>query len=280
MTIRVFDDRRCALGESPVWHPVLNTLFWVDILQNTLLWRGGLGAGEHRFERPVAALACTAEGLLAADSQSLFLFDPRTRARSHVAALEPDIPDNRANDGRSDPWGGFWIGTMGVEAQGPCGAIYRWRDGELRQLVPGITIPNALCFDAARHRAYFTDTLTHQIMRLDCDADGWPTGPTTVHCDLSAEGLLVDGAVTDRAGMIRAACWDAGAVIRVSPDGDLVDRLHLPTLRPTCVAFGGHDLTDLYVTSAAFGLDEDLGAGATYLYADKVGGPHTPLLKV
>ncbi|WP_169829158.1 SMP-30/gluconolactonase/LRE family protein [Tsuneonella mangrovi] len=273
----IFDQRRCELGESPLWHPELQTLFWVDILRNAVLWNGQVGIGEAIFERPVSALAHANRGdFVMADDAGLFLWSHISQDTSPIVALEADVTSNRANDGRADPWGGFWIGTMDREANGPTGAIYRWFKGDLRRIVDAITIPNGLCFDRARNRAYFTDTPTHRIFRVDCDDSGWPISVPRIHIDLGPESLLVDGAVIDRLGNIRAACWDASVVIAVSPDGELVGRRIMPTQRPTSVVFGSNKEKELFVTTAAIDLQNDLSAGMTLHCKDKIGGFSEP----
>jgi len=134
----VFDDRRCELGEGPLWHPGRKQLFWFDILGKRLLTRTDDGARDWQFSELVSAAGWVDdENLLIASETALFRFDLDSGARSEVCALEADQPNTRSNDGRADPQGGFWIGTMGKTAEPGAGAIYRWFRGELRRLFPG-----------------------------------------------------------------------------------------------------------------------------------------------
>ncbi|MGT2516730.1 SMP-30/gluconolactonase/LRE family protein (plasmid) [Sphingomonas panni] len=257
--MQVYDDTRCQLGESPLWHPQRDELLWVDILDQRLFASNGNDQRSWRFERPVSAIAWVdCERLIAADSNELFVFDLARASRKSICGLEADNVSTRSNDGRADPWGGFWVGTMGLQAEVGAGAIYRWYGGELRQIARGLTVPNATCFDEDRRRAYFADTVTHRLMTVSVDEDGWPTTQPEVFLDTSDEGLLMDGAITDRAGNIHIACWDASKLITVSPEAEIAAELFVPVQRPTCPAFGGPDAARLYLTSAAVDLDGEL----------------------
>jgi len=251
----VFDARACRLGEGALWHPLRQQLFWCDILGQKLLSRTGNDALEWRFEAPVSAAGWTDhDGLLVATATGLWQFNIKTGAQHLVIELESDDPSTRSNDGRADPWGGFWIGTMGLAAEPKAGAIYRYFRGNLTKLFEGLTIPNAISFSPKRRLACFTDTATRQVMRVPLDAEGWPAAEPEVFLDLSAENLNPDGAVFDTEDRLWIAMWGAGCVQAYAPDGKMAARLPVAATQPTCPAFGGADLGTLFVTSAQDGL--------------------------
>lgn len=259
----IIDDHPCALGEGPLWHPERNALFWFDILGKTLHCKGD--ARSHwRFDEYVSAAGWVdRDTLLLASATGLWRFDIASGTRDLLAPLEGDKPDTRSNDGRADPQGGFWIGTMGVNAEPEAGAIYRYYRGELRQLFDDITISNAICFAPDGQAAYFCDTVTRQIQKVALDAGGWPKGAPEVFVDLRRDALNPDGAVVDAQGNLWNAQWGAGRVACYAPDGALVRTVAVPATQTTCPAFGGADLSTLFVTSAADGL-EDAKAGMTF----------------
>ena len=85
------------------------------------------------------------------------------------------MPHTRSNDGRADPWGGFWIGTMGLKAEKEAGSIYRFYQGQLNRLHQELTIPNSICFSPDRKFVYFADTRQEKILEQDLDQiHGWP----------------------------------------------------------------------------------------------------------
>lgn len=264
MNAQVFDNRACALGEGPLWHPVRQQLYWFDILGMRLMTQYA-GKPQHwQFDEHVSAAGWVDETtLLIASETMLFTFDLVTGDKAKVIALEADQPLTRSNDGRADPWGGFWIGTMGKQAEPGLGGIYRYFKGTLRRLYAPITISNAICFSPDKRFAYFTDTTTRQVMRQTLDPEGWPAGSAQVHIDLSTDKLNPDGAVVDRDGCLWIAQWGAGRVARYDAEGNFMSAVDFPARQMTCPAFGGPDLGMLFATSAAVGVT-DPNAGQTF----------------
>ena len=268
----ILDSRACELGEGAFWHPLRRQVFWFDILGKKL---HSVEDGQPRtwtfVEMVSAAGWVSRDVLLIAGERDLFLFDLETEEIETVAELEADDPGTRSNDGRTDRQGGFWIGTMGKRGGDDPGrgSIWRWYRGELRRLYPGLTIPNSICFSPDGRFAHFADTLTHRIQRVALDADGWPVGAPEVFIDLSAEGILPDGAVVDAAGNLWNAQWGAGRVACYGPDGRFLKAVPMGASQTSCPAFGGEGLATLFCTTAREGMDAaalaaDPDAGKTF----------------
>jgi len=259
VSVAVFDDRACLLGEGPLWHPARKQLFWFDIMGRRLLSRGPEGAAlSWSFDRHASAAGwCDDDTLLIATETDLIRFDLATGQEVRLVPLESDNPLTRSNDGRADPQGGFWIGTMGKRAEARAGALYRYHKGVLRQLRADITIPNAICFAPDGSLAHFADTALRIVWRVPLDAEGWPAGEWSVWLDHRESGIDPDGAVIDAQGRFWCAEWGAGRVACHDGAADLVDEIALPVPQPTCPAFGGPDLRTLFVTTARQGLPQD-----------------------
>ena len=253
-----FDTTLCELGEGPLWHPERQELFWFDITGRRLYARGADDLRQWELpEMHSAAAWIDQERLLIASETGLWTFELETGSRALLTPLEAENAVTRSNDGRCDPWGGFWIGTMGKSAETGAGAIYRFAQGELRQLFPDISIPNAICFDAERGCAYFTDTPTGLLWRVAVDGEGWPTGAPDVLADVRDLGLNLDGAVVLADGRIAVACWGDSAVHVLTPEGEFQGRFPMPAPHVTCPAMGGADFTRMFCTSATEGLSAD-----------------------
>ncbi|MEO1025405.1 MAG: SMP-30/gluconolactonase/LRE family protein [Pseudomonadota bacterium] len=248
----VFDATRCALGEGPLWHPEREQLFWFDILNHRLLTQENGKTRIVQFDEHVSAAGWVSDTeLLIASESRLLLFDLEREKAEDVEGLEPDNALTRSNDGRADPWGGFWIGTMAKDQADHAGAIYRYYNGRLTKLHHRLSIPNAICFSPDRKFAYFTDTPTQMVKRQRLESDrGWPDGEAEVWLDLSADDVFPDGAVVDAKGVFWNAQWGAGRVAAYSPDAKLVDVISFNAANTTCPAFGGTDLSTLFCTSA------------------------------
>lgn len=250
----IYDKRVCSLGEGPLWHPGRNQLFWFDILGRKLLASGR----KWQFENHVSAAGWVDERiLLIASDKALLRFDIETGKHEAICPLEAENKITRSNDGRADPWGGFWISTMGINAEADAGAIYRYYRGELTRLYAPISIANAICFSPDRQFAYFADTSTQKIMRQKLEQkDGWPMGEPELWLDLGNSKWFPDGAVVDLEGNLWNAQWGGFRVACYSPEGEFIRAISLEAAQTTCPAFGGNGLGDMFCTSAAIGLSQ------------------------
>lgn len=211
MSAAVFDPRICALGEGAFWHPERAQPFWFDILGRRLMSQLDGAPLEWQFDEMVSAAGwIDRDHLLIASQTALLRFDLRTGGQKKLIALEADKPGNRSNDGRADPRGGFWIGTMSRRAEAGKGAIYRYLDGELRLLRGNMSIPNAICFSPDGRLAYFADTAAQTVWSQDLDPQGWPCAEARVFLDLAGTDQFPDGAVTDDQGRFWNARWGSG----------------------------------------------------------------------
>ncbi|MFX4226711.1 MAG: SMP-30/gluconolactonase/LRE family protein [Porticoccaceae bacterium] len=272
MTVNIFNETQCELGECPLWHPLRNELFWVDIVGKTLYSCDDVITRSWKFSEQISATGWVDEyRLLVASETALLLFNIETGKSAILQPLEADNSTTRSNDGRADPWGGFWIGTMGKKAEPEAGSIYRYYQGELRLLYPRITTPNAICFSPDKQFAYFADTAQSKIWRQHLGKeDGWPQDDPKVFIDLSASGIKPDGAVCDSEGYLWNAQYGASRLARYSPDGVLVQEIALPTENITCPAFGSSGRNSLFITSALEGLAKEqvkkqIHAGKTFV---------------
>lgn len=253
-------DVRNQLGEGTLWHPILQRLFWLDIHNQTIYWSSQNEAqvGHLDLRRTVSVAAwIDSERLLLAADDGLYSFSIRSGAMTLMASLEGDIATNRSNDGRCDPWGRFWIGTMDREAKPHRGAIYIFSDGKQPfRIRDKLTIPNSIAFSPDCRRGYYADTEQQTIFALDLDPESGAIVGESVFATTSGTEYLPDGSVVDAEGCLWNAQWDGWRVVRYGPDGKIRQTVEFPVQRPTCPAFGGPDMKTLYVASARTGLAE------------------------
>ncbi|KFE34940.1 SMP-30/gluconolactonase/LRE family protein [Thioclava atlantica] len=272
MSAEIFDDRRCLLGEGPLWHPERGQLFWFDILGAKMLSRDGEGPRVWEIgEMASAAGWVDAQTLVISTETGLRRFDIATGAHEPLVRIEDRNTVTRSNDGRADPMGGFWVSTMGKALERGAGSIYRYFEGVVEPLFRDITVPNAICFTPDGRRAYFADTPTSRILTVALDAQGWPAEAPEIFVDLKEEGLKPDGAVLDIEGGLWNAQWSAGRVARYDREGRFDRAIAVPGRFSTCPAFGGPDLESLFVTSAQEG-ESDPAQGCTFRVEAGVAG--------
>ncbi len=258
MKVSVHDTTRCLLGEGPLWHPERQQFLWCDILARRVLCREGDRLRDWSFDRFVSCMGWVdRERVVVATETDLTLLSLDSGRTESLCALEADDPGTRSNDGRADPWGGFWVGTMGIGKDTGAGTIYRFHGGTLTPLRRGVSIPNAICFSPDGHFAHFADTPTQVVMRWRLDEAGWPEGEPEPFIDETAAGHSPDGAVCDARGRLWVSHWGSSRVAVYDEAGRFEREVALPASQITCPAFGGADLSTLYCTSAAVGLSEE-----------------------
>ena len=219
--INIFNFRKCELGEGLLWHPKRKQLFWFDILNCKLLTKIENKTNEWVFnEMPSAAGWIDINNLLIAFETNLSIFNISTSKIKRVVPLEENNIITRSNDGRTDPWGGFWIGTMGKNAEINAGKIYRFYQGKLEILYNDITIPNSICFSNDREFAFYSDTFDNKIMRQKLDDKGWPINKPEIIIDMTKNKINPDGSIVDSDNCIWNAEWGSGKCSRYDLNGN------------------------------------------------------------
>src|SRR5262249_54181493 len=166
-----------------------------------------------------------------------------------------DLASTWLNAGRVDPQGRFVCGGMNeAEDLSPISSVYRLDGETATRLIEGVAITNSLAFSPDGERMYYTDMPTK---RISVFTYGDELGAPRELIDLNAQAGLPDGSTVDADGCLWNAQWGGHRILRITPDGVLDRVVELPVSNPTCLAFGGPDLSTLFVTSARMGLSEE-----------------------
>jgi sugar lactone lactonase YvrE len=246
---------QCQLGEGPVWDVSRGLLWWVDILAGHVYAVDPVSGTGDRFEAgdAVGTVGLTRSGglvLALADGFALAGADGQDLTR--VPGFSIDRTALRFNDGKPDPWGNFVAGTMAWNESGnPPGSLYRLSpDGEVTELFGGVGLSNGLDWTDDRRLFYYSDTTIGRVDVFDCDPD---TGELSGRRPF-VDAAQPDGLTLDAEGCLWLAVWGSGEVRRYTPDGRLDTVVRLPAWQVTSAAFGGPDLSTLYITCAWEGL--------------------------
>lgn len=266
-----------ALGECVLWDESGQTVWWTDIDGRTLYRLDWQNHGLQTFATP-ARLASFGfvkdrREIVAAFEQGVALFDPWTATVTGLVEPEGLKPGMRLNDGRVDPKGRFWVGSMVENRPGPAQArLYCLEGGRLKTREQGLSISNSLCWSPDGRWCYFADSPNQIVWRYRYDPE---TCLLTERQEFAHTPgtAMPDGATVDAEGYVWCALWGGGAVARFAPDGRTDRILDMPVSQPSCVSFGGPGLDHLFVTSARCGLDEpQTGAGDLFVYNMRVQG--------
>ncbi len=248
------------LGEGPLWHPQEKLLYWVDAFGRMYLTYDPASGRiqRHPVEEFLISLAFRASGglLLASDSRLAFRGDAEGGLQP-VLEAPFEVARVRFNDGRVDPAGRYFVGSMHRAESEPLGALYRLDpDRSLRRLQEGIITSNGLGWSPDCATFYHTDSIRKTIYSYEYDAGGGQIANRRAFVSSQEEPGVPDGLAVDAEGCVWSCRWDGGKIARYDPAGRKMLEVPLPVTRPTSCAFGGEGLDTLYVTSARHGLPE------------------------
>ena len=260
--VRVAVAQASLLGESPLWHPREHRLYWCDIPGKSL-HRFDPSSGDlahWQFGTEVSAVAPRLDGtLLLAMRDGLWRFDTADGSRGKLADPPYDTKLERFNDGKCDPQGRFWVGTIYEPRDPALASLHCYDAGKLTRRADGITVSNGLAWSPNGRTMYWSDTKAHTVYAFDFEPQGgtlsgrrefarWPLKEAGQ--DLDTYGGRPDGAAVDVEGCYWVAMFEGQRVLRLSPEGRMLREVILPCRCPTMPAFGGPDLRTLYITTA------------------------------
>jgi sugar lactone lactonase YvrE len=264
--IRLISNAMCAIGENPLWDPVEERLYWIDVAAGIIFRSTADGKEVQLFRFPagtVSSMALRASGgaiLTAATGIHLYDF---TTGESELVFEVSGKPGLGFNDGKVDRQGRFVTGLVdGTQLQTPAGStelestatLYRVdRDLRVETLSDGFTASNGPCFSPEGTTLYWNDSWALRSYAFDYDPEHGTVSNRRVLVDFTTPEAAVqplpDGATVDEEGCLWTAALYAGEIRRYTPDGVLDRRVPLPLMKPLGVAFGGPDMDVLYVTT-------------------------------
>ena len=252
-----------VLGECILWDELQQAFWWTDI-EDSSLYRFHLESERLQSWKTPHRVASfgfvdSDSRLIVAFDRGIGLFNLDTGRVEWFTKPDPLAAGIRMNDGRVDRLGRFWVGSM-VEKpklRNGKGALYRVGAAlDVSQVFGDVGISNGLCWSPDSKRMYHADSPTNTIWTYDFDAATGKVSNKQVFAT-TEKGVHPDGSTVDADGYVWNAQWRGSRVIRYTPAGTIDFELELPVTQPTCVAFGGKDLSLICVTSARHGLSAD-----------------------
>ena len=249
------DTLKADLGEGAIWHPLRKSLFWVDITGQRLyeLLPAQRRCNQWRFETSVSTVVPESDStVVIALADHIERFNLRSQHRDTLAHIPSQGGKLRCNDGKCDPAGRLWIGTMALDGSPEAGTLYSVEpDGQITVQIGSVSISNGIVWTADRSTMYYIDTPTRQVCRYRYDEASGRISFEEVSIIVPEAWGYPDGMTIDRNGKLWIAHWGGQGVYQWDPDsGELIRRIAVPALNVTSCAFGGDRLDTLYITTA------------------------------
>ena len=284
MTHQVVADFSCTVGEGPVWHPDHGRLYWTDILAGRLFWyEPGSGKSQLCYEgRTVGGFTLQADNslLLFMDKGTVAVWDDGQIVQTIVDTIPAEI-EQRFNDVTADPEGRVFAGTMPFDnVEQRSGRLYRLdRDGSYTVVLEEVGVPNGMAFTFDRRFFFFIDSLDNVVWKFDYDQETGAISNRRAFIEFNSDEGNADGMTLDGEGNLWIAMAMGWRVVQYGPDARLKRSIELPARFVSSLAFGGQDLSQLFVTTGRLPEGEELGSAAGTLIALRPGPIGVPELR-
>ncbi|RRQ49769.1 SMP-30/gluconolactonase/LRE family protein [Maribacter algicola] len=261
MEITTVHPHKSELGEGPFWDGQKKAICWVDIL-NGHIHEYAVYTDEYKRYLTKKMVGCAAicrdQNFVLATTEGIGFLNRESGAITYADHPEKDVAGNRFNDGKCDPAGRFWVGSMALSEATGAGSVYMFENGRSSKKIGNTTISNGMAWNADHTILYFIDTPTRSVMAYDYAIENGTISKGRVVISIDVKEGFPDGMTIDSEGMLWIAHWGGWQVTRWNPEtGTLLFRIKLPAAKITSCTFGGKDLRDLYVTSAKVDLTEE-----------------------
>ncbi|XP_025926057.1 regucalcin isoform X1 [Apteryx rowi] len=255
------------IGESPVWNEKENSLLYVDITGKKVCKWNSLTKQVQAIsvDAPVSSVALRKSGDYVITLGTRFAaLKWKDQLVTTITQVDKDKPNNRFNDGKVDPAGRYFAGTMAEEIRP---AVLERHQGSLYALLTDLSvvkhfdhvdISNGLDWSLDHKTFFYIDSLSYSVDAFDYDLQTGKIGNRRSIYKLEKDESIPDGMCIDTEGKLWVACYDGGRVIRLDPEaGKRIQTVKLPVDKTTSCCFGGKDYSEMYVTSASEGMDKD-----------------------
>lgn len=255
-------EYKAMLGEGPVWDDHEQQLYWVDILNGMLMIHDPERNENYRYdigEHIGAAALRKKGGLVLALKSGFAFFNIGEQKVNPIADPEAGLNGNRFNDGKCDPAGRFWAGTMAYNLQQGAGSLYSLDpDQDVEVKITGVTISNGMAWNTDDNIFYFIDTPERTVYAFDYEEERGDISNRRIIKEFSRADGFPDGMTIDTGNKLWIALYNGRKVIRIDPvSGKTLFEIPLPVPKVTSCTFGGADFDELYITTARENMSKD-----------------------
>ena len=253
---------KAQLGEGAIWNHLTQEFCWIDIEGKKVHFYSPSTKTNRSFDTPTrigTIVPIDEENAIVGLHDGAYILNTKTGEYTLFSGVETDIPDNRLNDGKCDPSGRFWVGTMELTTKPHAAGLYMVDGkGEVTQQLDSISISNGIVWTADKKTMYYIDTPTQEVRGYDYDDATGNISNERIAVKLADSLGGPDGMAIDEEGMLWVCMWNGASVLRLNPNtGDIIDKIEVPALNVTSCAFGGKNLDTLYITTVSLYMNEE-----------------------
>jgi sugar lactone lactonase YvrE len=254
--------QEATLGEGPVWDAINQQLYWIDIIARKVFRYDPVHREQKSWllDQMVGCIVLTSdEKIVCALQDRLVELDMLTGEQRFLAPIEAAIPENRCNDGKADPAGRFWVGSLHIPGESGKASLYRVeKDLNINKVVPGLGMSNGLGWSPDNKTMYLIDTPEKHVLKFDFSLSDGSLANKQIALNLQKAEGSPDGMCVDANGNLwiafyggkKVACYDPGT-------GKQLAEISVPAVNVTCCTFGGKELDTMFITTARQGLSEE-----------------------
>lgn len=258
----LYVDTIANLGEGAIWNHKTREYYWIDIEKGKVFTFDPLLEQMRTIDvgqRVGTVVPTSKEGVvLIALQDGIYSLNLETEERQLMEKAPFDPTATRFNDGKCDPAGRFWVGSMALDSEPNAAALYSFNGDSVTQKLDSISISNGICWSADKKTMYYIDTPTQTVKAFDYNNETGAIENGKVIIKIEDENAFPDGMTIDNEGKLWIALWGGSSVVRYDPDnGKLLTRIAVPAKNVTSCAFGGPNLDTLLITTASIGMNEE-----------------------
>lgn len=266
MEVELVLNVKCTIGEGPSWDERTNTIYFIDLLGNTIYSFDGSRVLKRVLKENIgAAVVRERGGMVAVTMTGYYLVDFPDGEVKQICDPEAGRENSRFNDGKCDAKGRFWAGTMsraldsGYGEALPESALWCMDTKQQVSLkLDKVIQGNGMAWTPDNRKMYFIDSQTYTVQEFDFDLEKSAISNGHVVVQVPREMGLPDGMTVDSQGMLWVALWGGGAISRWNPaTGELLEKISIPAKNVTACTFGGENMDELYVTTAKLDTNEE-----------------------
>jgi len=251
------------LGEGAIWNVDNQKLYWVDIegqcfnifdpaTGDNIVYKTGKRVG--------TVVPINANTVLTALEDGIATIDLEKGSVDYVLNTDIHKVNNRRfNDGKCDPRGRFWVGTLSMDGIANVSSLYCIdKDFNLSERISGVSISNGIAWSIDGSLMYYIDTPTGEVVQFDYNLENGTIANKKLIIKITEQDGYPDGMTIDGQGMLWVALWDGFGVVQIDPStGNILQKINIPAPKVTSCTFGGPNLDQLYITTARVEMTED-----------------------